>query len=31
MVLFTSHQPVALVRADGVAVDVQTYRLKGVS
>jgi len=31
MVLFTSHQPVALVRADGVAIDVKTYRLKGVS
>jgi heme exporter protein A len=31
MVLFTSHQPVALISAKGTAVDVQTYRLKGVA
>lgn len=31
MVLFTSHQPVALISATGTAVDVQTYRLKGVA
>ena len=31
MVLFTSHQPVSLTRADGSALDVQTYRLRGVS
>ena len=31
MALFTSHQPVHLQRADGSPVDVQTYRLKGVS
>jgi ABC-type transport system involved in cytochrome c biogenesis ATPase subunit len=31
MVLFTSHQPVVLTRADGTAVEVQTYRLKGVA
>jgi hypothetical protein len=31
MVLFTSHQPVALTRANGTSVDVQTYRLKGVA
>ena len=31
MVLFTSHQPVALISAKGAAVDVQTYRLKGVA
>jgi heme exporter protein A len=31
MALFTSHQPVTLHRADGAAVEVQTYRLKGVS
>jgi heme exporter protein A len=31
MVLFTSHQPVALSTANGSLVDVQTYRLKGVA
>jgi heme exporter protein A len=31
MVLFTSHQPVALTSASGTLVDVQTYRLKGVA
>ena len=31
MVLFTSHQPVALISAKGTALDVQTYRLKGVA
>jgi heme exporter protein A len=31
MVLFTSHQPVALTRASGTSVDVQTYRLRGVA
>jgi heme exporter protein A len=31
MVLFTSHQPVALANASGVDVAVQTYRLKGVA
>jgi heme exporter protein A len=31
MVLFTSHQPVALTSASGTSVDVQTYRLKGVA
>jgi len=31
MALFTSHQPVALHRADGTSVDVLTYRLKGVA
>ncbi len=31
MVLFTSHQPVALTCANGTSVDVQTYRLKGVA
>ncbi len=31
MVLFTSHQPVALTRADGTSVDVQIYRLRGVA
>ena len=31
MVLFTSHQPVALTRASRTSVDVQTYRLKGVA
>lgn len=31
MVLFTSHQPVALTRANGTSVDVQTYRLRGVA
>jgi heme exporter protein A len=31
MVLFTSHQPVALHRVDGTPVDVLTYRLKGVA
>ena len=31
MAMFTSHQSVSLNRADGTAVDVQTYRLKGVS
>ena len=31
MVLFTSHQPVALTRASGTSVDMQTYRLKGVA
>jgi heme exporter protein A len=31
MVLFTSHQPVRLMRADGTAIDVQSYRLRGVS
>jgi heme exporter protein A len=31
MVLFTSHQPVALTSANGTSVDVQTYRLRGVA
>ncbi len=31
MVLFTSHQPVALTSTSGTSVDVQTYRLKGVA
>jgi len=31
MVLFTSHQPVALVSAKGHEVAVQTYRLRGVA
>ena len=31
MVLFTSHQPVALTHTDGSSVDVQTYRLRGVA
>ena len=31
MVLFTSHQPVALSTANGTSVAVQTYRLKGVA
>jgi heme exporter protein A len=31
MVLFTSHQPVALTSASGISVDVQTYRLRGVA
>jgi ABC-type transport system involved in cytochrome c biogenesis ATPase subunit len=31
MVLFTSHQPVALSTASGTSVDVQTYRLRGVA
>jgi len=31
LVLFTSHQPVALVSSQGAAVAVQTYRLKGVA
>jgi len=31
MVLFTSHQPVALTSASGSSVAVQTYRLKGVA
>ncbi len=31
MVLFTSHQPVALTSAKGASVDVQTYRLRGVA
>ena len=31
MVLFTSHQPVALNHANGTSVDVQAYRLRGVS
>jgi heme exporter protein A len=31
MVLFTSHQPVTLTRANGTSVDVQTYRLRGVA
>lgn len=31
MVLFTSHQPVTLANAQGISVDVQTYRLKGVA
>jgi heme exporter protein A len=31
MVLFTSHQPVALSTANGSLVDVQTYRLRGVA
>jgi len=31
MVLFTSHQPVALTSASGTSVDVQTYRLRGVA
>jgi heme exporter protein A len=31
MVLFTSHQPVALNSANGTSVHVQTYRLKGVA
>lgn len=31
MVLFTSHQPVTLTRANGSSIDVQTYRLRGVA
>lgn len=31
MVLFTSHQPVALTSTCGTSVDVQTYRLRGVA
>jgi heme exporter protein A len=31
MVLFTSHQPVALTTTNGTSVDVQTYRLRGVA
>jgi ABC-type transport system involved in cytochrome c biogenesis ATPase subunit len=31
MVLFTSHQSVALTSASGNSVDVQTYRLRGVA
>jgi len=31
MVLLTSHQPVALTRANGAPVAVQTYRLRGVA
>ncbi len=31
MVLFTSHQPVAITRRNGTAIDLQTYRLKGVA
>ena len=31
MVLFTSHQPVALTSVSGTSVDVQTYRLRGVA
>ena len=31
MVLFTSHQPVALTSANGTSVAVQTYRLRGVA
>ena len=31
MVLFTSHQPVVLRAANGTAVDVQTFRLRGVA
>ena len=31
MVLFTSHQPVVLTPANGLPVDVQTYRLKGLA
>jgi heme exporter protein A len=31
MVLFTSHQPVALTLTNGTSVDVQTYRLKGLA
>ena len=31
MVLFTSHQPVPLTRADGTPMPVQTYRLRGVA
>jgi heme exporter protein A len=31
MVLFTSHQPVALTSANGTSVDVQTYALRGVA
>jgi heme exporter protein A len=31
MVLFTSHQPVALSNANGTSVAVQTYRLKGLA
>ncbi len=31
MVVFTSHQPVSLERADGSTVAVSSYRLKGVS
>jgi heme exporter protein A len=31
MVLFTSHQPVVLTPANGSAVDVQTYRLRGLA
>jgi heme exporter protein A len=31
MVLFTSHQPVVLIAANGLPLDVQTYRLKGLA
>lgn len=31
MALFTSHQPVVLTPANGLPVDVQTYRLKGLA
>jgi heme exporter protein A len=31
MVLFTSHQPVALSTTSGTSIDVQTYRLRGVA
>ncbi len=31
MVLFTSHQPVALTSTNGTSADVQTYRLRGVA
>jgi heme exporter protein A len=31
MVLFTSHQPVALTSANGTSVDVKTYALRGVA
>lgn len=31
LVLFTSHQPVVLIAANGLPLDVQTYRLKGLA
>jgi ABC-type transport system involved in cytochrome c biogenesis ATPase subunit len=31
MVLFTSHQPVVLTPANGLPLDVQTYRLRGLA
>ena len=31
LVLFTSHQPVVLIAANGLPMDVQTYRVKGLA